>query len=171
MERYNEKERLRDCAWRRDWSYKIRDVYKKVHDILNEESTISGSTYYFFSNYLQIEFRNNAVVFIQLCNNEDIIPIFKNQNLFKLKDIDILELLNPYGTVDMENPEYGYVYQFNMIGLNFWRGSDPIVLQDELKMLEKDSIDYKHEKAFYESEIEKSSYFSTVAVFSNNCYL
>lgn len=149
---------------------KIGMMKSEVDDILPAPSANRNTMFYYFQNLLHVEIKNDIVVFIQLCSNQDILPIFENKNLFSLKDKEILSLFSKYDSVDEDDAEYGYVYQFNKIGINFGREAIPEDLEQELENLDKNSKDFQEEKDFYVTEIEKYRYFQTVAVFGEGYY-
>ena len=143
---------------------------QQVNNLLFEKHNQKSNVYYFFDNTFCIEYKNDLVVFIELSRNDKILPIFENMNLFKLRDNDILELFSSVGSIDKSDPEYGNVYSFDDLQINFWRETNPVDLQNELNDLDKNSEDYENEKNFYISEIEKYSYFQTIAIYDKNYY-
>ena len=143
---------------------------QQVNNLLFEKHSQKSNVYYFFDNTFCIEYKNDLVVFIELSRNDKILPIFENMNLFKLRDNDILELFSSVGSIDKSDPEYGNVYSFDDLQINFWRETNPVDLHNELNNLDKNSEDYENEKKFYLSEIEKYSYFQTIAIYDKNYY-
>lgn len=143
----------------------------EVDKILGEEANKNRDIYYYYNNHLQLEFDNkNALIFIQLCSNQEIIPTFNDINLFELDDYKIDKLLNAYGAVDKNDPEYGCTFNYRSLQLIFWRGSNPEKLKLELEALDKTDEEYFEQLKFYEDEIDKHKYFETVAVYSKDYY-
>ncbi len=143
---------------------------QQVNNLLFEKHNQKSNVYYFFDNTFCIEYKNDLVVFIELSRNDKILPIFENMNLFKLRDNDILVLFSSVGCIDKSDPGYGHVYSFDDLQINFWRETNPVDLHNELNNLDKNSEDYENEKKFYLSEIEKYSYFQTIAIYDKNYY-
>jgi hypothetical protein len=143
---------------------------QQVSNLLFEKHDKKNNKCYYFDNIVYVEYKNDLVVFIELSRNDKILPIFENMNLFKLRDNDILELFSSVGSIDKSDPEYGNVYSFDDLQINFWRETNPVDLQNELNDLDKNSEDYENEKNFYISEIEKYSYFQTIAIYDKNYY-
>ncbi|MCH4888919.1 hypothetical protein EZV73_15090 [Acidaminobacter sp. JC074] len=143
----------------------------EVEKIIGKASDNYQSTFYYFNNNLQLEFDiNGCLAFIQLSNNQHFIASFKDLNLFDLKDIEIDDLFSCYCTVDRNDPEYGYSYNYRSLQLIFWRKSNPENLRIELNELKETDEDYSDQLEFYLEEIQRCQHFDTIAIYVEGYY-
>jgi len=122
----------------------------------------------FFQGSLQVEYKKGKVVFIQASSDAPFRTLLKKKVVFETKASTIVRQLSKLAELDEDEP--GYSYQFPTLGLVFWREADPDSLKSELRELDRSDDDYKDQVEFYKSEIERHSFFETVAVFAEGYY-
>lgn len=122
----------------------------------------------FFDSTLQVEYKNGEVVFVQASRDAPFQTLFKKKNIFESKATSLVRQLSKLAELDEDEP--GCSYQFPSVGLVFWREADPDSLKSEMKDLDRSDEEYEYNIEFYKSEIERHSYFETVAVFAEGYY-
>jgi len=141
---------------------------EEVHQVLGAYDDHRGDLYYYLNNFLQVDYIENRAAFIQVSQSAPVNVSLRGLPVFDLKDQEIDRILSSFGQVDMDDPEYGYVYDYKSLGINFWRDCNPIIMKEELEALDPSSEDYTHVRDFYINEIKESYFFKTVAVYSES---
>lgn len=154
---------------------KLGMTKEEVEEAYGAPEQIFEETYYYFENFLEVEFHkeNETVCFIQINNEGDLSPMLKKDNLFELTDEQIIELFKGQDELyskDSKYGELGYTYTFEKLQVHFWRECNPQELAEEMKGLNKKNPEEKQIISFYKGEIKKYSHFDTIAVFAKDYY-
>jgi hypothetical protein len=137
----------------------------EIKAILGKGSSSDGNSEFYINNAIQIDYEGGKAKFIEVSDNKKVIPVYKNIALLQTKADKIIELFNRDWSFNKKDPELGCSYQYP--GVVFWREDDPKELIKELKEIDPKNTS---KKAFFLKEIERFSFFQTVAVFVKGYY-
>ncbi|MBF0235972.1 MAG: hypothetical protein HQK65_23500 [Desulfamplus sp.] len=141
-------------SYRKVESEKIKGIEKSSH----------------YESCLHLEYEQNRVIFIGLMYDDGLSLVYENQDLFKLKDVEILSIFNQLGDYDKNLSDLEYMYVYNDLQLAFYREMYPAILKQEMDALLPDDPEYNEQLECYIEAIEKYQYFQQFIVFRKDYY-
>jgi hypothetical protein len=76
-------------------------------------------------NELSLDYRKEQVVFINISRDSGLTVTYKGTNVFETVVSKIVSLVSADGSLDVNTPELGRIYDFPELSIVFWRPMIP----------------------------------------------